>query len=133
MAPSAMPGEYDDAPSSGHAPPRSAAGPAVVVSRDEILAKRADLLTEADEFQTFLDRIQHRLVMQPCGDDPVSHDVARAVTHRLVETEDSYFSVCQRWVNNLYQTAEELTETARRYGFTDEDIAAALSRGSTRA
>ncbi|MGH4024906.1 MAG: hypothetical protein ACRDRV_10005 [Pseudonocardiaceae bacterium] len=134
MAPSVMVGGgYDSDPASGSAPSTSAAAAAFVVSPDEVLAKRAALLTEADDFQTFLDRVQHRLVMQPCGEDPVSHDVARAVTHRLVEAEDSYFIVCQQWVNNLYQTAEALAETARRYGFTDEDIAAALSEGATSA
>ncbi|HEX2299901.1 MAG TPA: hypothetical protein VHH34_15550 [Pseudonocardiaceae bacterium] len=126
-------GGYDNAPISGQPPPVSATGAAFVVSPDEVLAKHAALLTEADEFQAFLDHIQDRLFMQPCGDDPVSHDVARVVTHRLVEAEGSYFNVCQQWVNNLYQTAEALAETARGYGFTDEDIAAALSRGSTSA
>lgn len=133
MAPSVMPdGGYDNAPTSGSAPPASAAA-AFVVGPDEVLTKRAALLTEADDFQAFLDHIQDRLFMRPCGDDPVSHDVARAVTHRLVEADDSYFNVCQQWVNNLYQTAEALAETARQYGFTDEDIAAALSKGSTSA
>ncbi len=98
-----------------------------MVSRDEVLAKRAALLAEADDFQQFLDSIWDQLRMEPMGGDPVSHDVARAVTYRMRDAEDSYFSVCQAWVNNLYQAAEALAETARQYGFTDEEIAASFT------
>ncbi len=121
-------------PTYHHHTPAPATGPAFEVSREEVLAKRNALLAEADDFQAFLDRIKHRLFMRPCGDDPVSHDVARAVTHRLVGPDnDSYWNICQAWVNNLYQTADALAETARQYGFTDEDIAASLSRGVSSA
>ncbi|HEY6422576.1 MAG TPA: hypothetical protein VIY28_04865 [Pseudonocardiaceae bacterium] len=71
--------------------------------------------------------------MQPCGDDPVSHDVARAVTYRTVDAEDSYYNVCRQWVDNLYQTADALAATARGYGFTDEQIAASFTGGAPSA
>jgi hypothetical protein len=101
--------------------------PAFVVSRDEVLAKRAALLAEADDFQLFLNHIWDQLRMAPMGGDPVSHDVARAVTDRIRDAEDSYFNVCQAWVNNLYQAAEALAESARQYGCTDEEIAASFT------
>lgn len=102
---------------------------AFVVSKDDVLAKRNALIAEADDFQAFLDRIQHRLFMRPCGDDPVSHDVARAVTHRAVgPSSDSYWNVCKQWADNLYKAADALTETAKAYGFTDAEIAASLGR-----
>ena len=125
MAPSVLPGGgYDDAPSSGPAPPAPAA---FAVSPDEVLAKRAALLAEAQDFQRFLADIREDLVMQPYGGDPVSQDVARAVTYRLVGPENgSYWNVCQQWVDNLFRVAEALGETARQYGYTDEDIAASF-------
>ncbi|MGH3885095.1 MAG: hypothetical protein ACRDSZ_00765 [Pseudonocardiaceae bacterium] len=103
-----------------------AAGPAFAVSPDEVLAKRAALLTEADDFQVFLEGIEDQLRMKPCGKDPVSLDVARAVTYRFVDGPGSYYNVCQQWVDNLYQTAETLAEVARQYGYTDEEIATSL-------
>ncbi|MGH3751938.1 MAG: hypothetical protein ACRDRP_04430 [Pseudonocardiaceae bacterium] len=127
-APAAQPdGGSPSAPAYRYETPGPAAGPAFVVSRDEVLAKRAALLAEADDFQQFLDSIWDQLRMEPMGGDPVSHDVARAVTYRMRDAEDSYFSVCQAWVNNLYQAAEALAETARQYGFTDEEIAASFT------
>lgn len=131
MAPSVQPvGGYGNAPRHDHAPP----GPAAfVVSPDEVLAKRAALLAEADDFRKFLDNIRDQLRMEPCGSDPVSIDVAEAVTERLVGSGDSYYNVCEQWVLNLYQTAEALADVARQYGYTDEDIAASLNRGAQRA
>jgi len=119
-------------PTYSHEPPGPAAEPAFVVSRDEVLAKRAALLAEAADFRQFLDSIWEDLFMTPMGGDPVSHDVARAVTDRIRDADDSYFNVCQAWVNNLYQAAEALAETARQYGYTDEEIAASFT-GSTQS
>ncbi|HSL07195.1 MAG TPA: hypothetical protein VK887_04360 [Pseudonocardiaceae bacterium] len=106
--------------------PSLAAGPTVVVSRDEVLAKHAALLAEADDFRKFLESIEDQLRMKPCGKDPVSLDVARAVTYRVVDGPDSYYNVCQQWVDNLYQTAKALAEVAKQYGYTDEEIATSL-------
>jgi hypothetical protein len=92
-----------------------------------VLTKHAALLAEADDFRLFLERIWDQLFMTPMGGDPVSHDVAHAVTDRIRDAEDSYFNVCQQWVDNLYQAAEALAETARQYGFTDEEIAASFT------
>jgi hypothetical protein len=106
--------------------PAPATGPAFAVSRDEVLAKHAALLAEADDFRKFLESIADQLRMKPCGEDPVSLDVARAVTYRIVDGPDSYYNVCQQWVDNLYQTAEALAEVAKQYGYTDEKITASL-------
>lgn len=108
-----------------------ASGAAFTVSRTEVLAKRAALLAEAEEFQQFLNRIRDDLRMEPMGGDPVSGDVARGVTDRIRNDNDSYFNVCQTWVNNLFNTADSLTDVARQYGFTDEEIAASFSRGAS--
>jgi len=113
-------------PTYSYESPGSAAGPALVVSRDEVLSKHAALLAEADDFRKFLEGIEDQLRMKPCGKDPVSLDVARAVTYRVVDGPASYYNVCQQWVDNLYQTANALAEVARQYGYTDEEIAASL-------
>ena len=72
----------------------SGTGAAFVVDRDEVLSKRAALLAGAADFRAFLNRIWEELFMEPMGGDPVSHDVARAVTYRMRDAEDSYFNVC---------------------------------------
>lgn len=128
MAPSAaQPDGGNPYVSTYHESPTSAAGPAFEVSPAEVLAKRAALLAEADDFQLFLNHTWDQLFMTPMGGDPVSQDVARAVTDRIRDAEDSYFNVCQQWVDNLYQTADALAETARQYGYTDEEIAASFT------
>ncbi|HEY2764289.1 MAG TPA: hypothetical protein VGJ13_09800 [Pseudonocardiaceae bacterium] len=131
MAP--RPGQPDGwghaVPAHQHDAPAPAAGPAFVVSRDEVLAKHKALLDEVNDFRTFLDSIQQDLYMEPMGGDPVSGDVGRAVTHRIRDDPDSYWHVCDQWVTNLQKTADALAEIARQYGYTDEDIAASL-RGS---
>lgn len=133
-APATQPGREGPAtPTSSHRTPESAAGAGFVVSRDEVLAKRAALLAEAYDFQSFLDRIWDQLRMEPMGGDPVSHDVGKAVTYRIRDAEDSYFTVCQSWVNNLFHTADAMADTARQYGFTDDDIAASFTSGPTGA
>ncbi len=113
--------------------PLSPAGPAFVVSREDVLFKRAALLAEAKDFQWFLKDIDHQLRMRPMGGDPVSEDVARGLNYRLRDADDSYFNVCQAWVNNLFETAEAMAEVARQYGFTDEEIAASFTGGALNA
>lgn len=115
------------APTYSYESPVPGAGPAFVVSREDVLSKHAALLAEADDFQLFLDHTWDQLRMEPMGGDPISRDVARAVTDRIRDAEDSYFNVCQQWVDNLYQTAEALAETARQYGYTDEEIASSFN------
>lgn len=109
--------------------PDGTPGPALEVNRDDVLAKRNALLAEAQDFRRFLTRIQDRLRMDPCGGDPVSHDVARVVSYRTIDADDSYFKICEAWVENLYQAAETLAETARQYGYTDTEISETFRRG----
>jgi hypothetical protein len=114
--------------------PAPATGPAFEVSRDDVLAKRNALLAEAEDFQRLLLNIREDLAMEPCGDDPVSHDVAQAVSHRLAgPASDSYWNVCQQWVDNLFKAADALAETARDYGYTDAEIAESFNRGGQSA
>lgn len=113
-----------------YGPPASAPGPVFVVSREDVLAKRAALIAEADDFKWFLENIYDDLRMEPMGGDPVSRDVADGVTYRLRDADDSYYNVCMAWVNNLYQTADAMAEVARQYGYTDEEIAASFTSGA---
>lgn len=119
-------------PMYGHGAPGPATSPApaFVVSRDEVLSKRADLLAEAADFQSFLGRVWDQLRMIPMGGDLVSQDVAGVVTDRIRDDDDSYLNVCQQWVNNLYQTADAMAEVAQQYGYTDEEIAASFHRSA---
>ncbi|MGH3913819.1 MAG: hypothetical protein ACRDTC_10480 [Pseudonocardiaceae bacterium] len=129
LSPTQSHGGNPYAPASHYATPTPATGPAFTVSREDVLSKRAALLAEAEGFQVFLNSIEYQLRMVPMGGDPVSEDVAKGVTERLRDDNDSYFNVCQAWVNNLIQTAGTMTEVARQYGYTDEEIAASFTGG----
>ncbi|MPZ65189.1 MAG: hypothetical protein GEU83_06610 [Pseudonocardiaceae bacterium] len=107
-------------------PPAPAAGPPIEVTPDDVLSKGAALMAEVADLERFLDSIREDLGMDPCGGDPVSEDVARAVTHRTIGGEDSYHATFRAWIDNLYDTAEALKQAARGYGFTEEEIEASF-------
>lgn len=115
--------------------PAGATGPVFVVSREDVLAKHRALVAEATDFQQFLAGVKEDLVMTPCGGDPVSHDVARGVNYRFIDDQNknSYWNVCQQWVDNLRHTADSLAAIARQYGYTDEDIASSLKGSASSA
>ena len=60
---------------------------------------------------------------QRCGDDPVSHD-AQAVFAAKV---GALFDAVTAHVDRLGAQAGELAAAARSYGFTEEEIAAAVA------
>ncbi len=110
-------------------PPAPAAGPPIEVTPDDVLVKGEKLMAEVADLQRFLKEVRSDLRMDPCGGDPVSRDVAAAVTHRTLDGEDSYVAAFETWIQNLRDTAEGLKQAAREYGFTEEQIEASFRGG----
>lgn len=129
LSPTQSHGGNPHAPASHYGTPAPAGGLAFVVSREDVLSKRAALLAEAHSFQMVINDVNNQSRMVPMGGDPVSGDVANGINDRLWDDPDSYVKVCQAWVNNLFQAAEAMAQVAEQYGFTDEEIAASFSGG----
>ena len=111
----------------------SAVGPAFAVSCEYVLAAHKALRAEADDFRQFLLSVRQERVMVPCGGDPVGHDVVRTDGDRFVGAGDSYWNVCQKWVDDLYQAADSLAEIARQHGYTERDLTVSLNRSTPSA
>ncbi|APU18951.1 hypothetical protein [Actinoalloteichus sp. GBA129-24] len=98
----------------------------LAVNPDNVLQARKALLDEATRLTAVLDSVEDRLRMAPMGGDPASIDFARVVTDKLRENPDSYFHRCQQYVDNLEAGARALAETAREYGYTEDEITDSL-------
>ncbi|APU12980.1 hypothetical protein [Actinoalloteichus fjordicus] len=94
----------------------------LAVNPDNVLHARKALLDEAARLDSVLEAVEQRLRMEPMGGDPASIDFARVVTDKLRENPDSYFNRCQQYVDNLEAGADALAETARQYGYTEDEI-----------
>jgi hypothetical protein len=64
------------------------------------------------------------LVVEPAAGDPVSQDAAIAWNFRLVGADDSYAARIEEYVDSLVNLIRQLQDSARTYGFNDQDIAA---------
>ena len=61
--------------------------------------------------------------MQRCGDDPVSYDAQAAFEAKVVALRHAVSAHIER----LGTQAEELAAAAKSYGFTEQEIAAAVA------
>ncbi|AOS61740.1 hypothetical protein [Actinoalloteichus hymeniacidonis] len=98
----------------------------LAVDPDNILQVRAALLAEAERLSGVLAELRYGLRFEPMGSDPASIAFGQLATGRLLTNPDSYFHRCTQYVENLYVGAEALAETARRYGHTEDAIAASF-------
>lgn len=55
-------------------------------------------------------------------DGKVTSDVVNAWNDRLVFSEDSYTNRIQQYMKSLENLSDQLRESAKQYGFTDEEI-----------
>lgn len=91
------------------------------VDRDTVLQARAALLAEADRLDQELRKTWNLregtdLV---CGRDPVSPEAAAAFAERITALQAD----CTAYNRDLREAARALDDTARSYGYTDDEIA----------
>lgn len=94
------------------------------VNRDTVLQARAALLAEADRLD---DELRKSWNLREgtdlvCGRDPVSPEAAAAFTERIAALQSN----CTAYNRDLREAARALDDTARSYGFTDDEIAASF-------
>ncbi|WP_232661383.1 hypothetical protein [Pseudonocardia sp. TRM90224] len=96
---------------------------ALQVNRENVLKARAALLAEADRLDAIVEtHIASWKGMGLCGGDPVSRDAQAAFNERTLALIDGCFS----YNRDLRQAAHALDETARFYGYTDDEIASSF-------
>ena len=96
------------------------------VTPDNVLAAAKIIQNAADNLQNKLQDSRHELVVAPPGDDDVSTRVAPAWNDLLVYNDSSYASRILQYVEGLHNLAQQCAESARTYGYTEEQVAAAF-------
>lgn len=96
---------------------------ALQVNRETVLRARAALLAEARRLDHELNRRSVDGRVGVCGGDPVSPEAASAFNERI----DTLIGNCRAYNRDLHSAALTLDDTARAYGYTDDEIAASFS------
>ncbi|HEY0636775.1 MAG TPA: hypothetical protein VGD67_03945 [Pseudonocardiaceae bacterium] len=66
---------------------------------------------------------------EPMGGDPVSENLHEALQNKLYGEPGSYIDRCYEYADMLDRLATQLGESAKLYGFTDEQVAAQFAAG----
>jgi hypothetical protein len=96
------------------------------VNKDNVLAAARIIDTQADNLFKQLRRTREQLRVDPPGGDDVSTRIAPAWNDRLVDDDDSYAERIGQYVLGLRKLAVQLGDTAKAYGYSEEQIEAAF-------
>jgi hypothetical protein len=106
--------------------PTTPASATLTVNHDNVLAAAKIIQTQIDHLTDIYREHGHSLLIEPAANDPVSTDAARAWNFRLVDADDSYSARIQDYILSLRKLIAQLKDSAKTYGFNDQDIAAAF-------
>jgi len=96
------------------------------ITPTNVLAAAKIIQSQADTLRNKLDGAEDDLRVDPPGQDDVSTRIAPAWNDLLLDREDSYRNRIRAYVQGLYNLASQCAESARTYGYSDEEIAAAF-------
>jgi hypothetical protein len=100
------------------------------VNKDNVLAAGRIIESQADAlFALWKDR-GRVLVIEPPGDDDVSTRMTLAWNDLLYHNDDSYRNRIRDYIVGLKKLAVQLGDTAKAYGYTDDEISAAFGTTS---
>ena len=97
------------------------------INKDNVLAAAKIIHTLAHNLLHELKESRKDLRVAPPGDDDVSIRVAPAWNDMLVDNTDSYANRIQQYVDGLNKLAQQCGDSAKAYGYTDQEIAGALT------
>lgn len=92
------------------------------VTRENVLQARTAVMNEGYDLQYTVQQQRSGLTVGRCGGDPVSGDAAREFTNRF----QAIANRMDEYAQNLIHAGKALAETARQYGYTEEEIAASF-------
>ena len=96
------------------------------VTKDNVLAAAKIIQTQAEALRDKLSDASRELRIDAPGDDDVSIRIAPAWNAILLDRPDSYAMRIQQYVDGLQNLAQQCVESAKTYGYTDEQVAAAF-------
>lgn len=96
------------------------------VTKDNVLAAGRIIESQADSLRERLRLSQRDLRVDPPGGDDVSIRIAPAWNDRLMDDDDSYANRVGEYVAALKKLAVQLGDTAKAYGYTEDQITAAF-------
>lgn len=103
------------------------------VTPENVLQARALILAEAQSFMEHLNGKFLRPGAQMvglCGGDPISRDAQELFNNKIRENA---VSPAQQYVQRLQKVADQLADTARAFGITEELIAASFRPAADQA
>lgn len=96
------------------------------VTPTNVLAAAQIIQTQADTLEKKLRDMRPDLRVNPPGDDDVSTRIAPAWNALLLERDDSYANRISQYIDGLKNLAQQCAESARAYGYADDDVKAAF-------
>jgi len=107
-------------------PPPGGPGQTITVTPDNVLQARRAILAAAEEARDALVRKQPDLMVRPAAQDQVSTAASTMWTRKLLSEQDSHYNRLMSYVLEVEKLGHQLGETAKQYGFTDDEIAASF-------
>ncbi|MFC4858895.1 hypothetical protein [Actinophytocola glycyrrhizae] len=98
------------------------------VNQDNVLAAARIIEAQADSLKDRFKGIRRDLRVNPPGDDEVSIRMAAAWNDLLINDDNSYRNRIADYIVGLRKLAVQLGDTARAYGFSEEEIEAAFRK-----
>jgi hypothetical protein len=96
------------------------------VNKDNVLAAAKIIETQAVALDEKLRLVARDLRVVPPGNDDVSIRVASAWNDILLDSENSYQVRIAAYIEGLRNLAQQCADSARTYGYSDDEIAAAF-------
>lgn len=96
------------------------------VTKDNVLAAAQIIQTQADALRMRLDDARDGLKVVPPGEDDVSTRIAPAWNDLLLYNDNSYANRIKQYIDGLDHLARQCEDSAKTYGYSDEQIAAAF-------
>lgn len=96
------------------------------VNQHNVLAAARIIEIQADALRRTWRDARRDMRIDPPGSDDVSTRIAPAWNDRLLAAEDSYANRVLEYITSLKKLAVQLGDTAKAYGYTEEQIEAAF-------
>jgi hypothetical protein len=96
------------------------------VNQHNVLAAARIIEAQADALMKTWKNARRDMNIEPPGSDDVSTRIAPAWNDRLVSADDSYTNRVADYITGLKKLAVQLGDTAKAYGFTEDQIEAAF-------
>ena len=96
------------------------------VTKDNVLAAGKIIESQADALWDMWRAGARDLQVVPPGNDDVSISLAEAWNARLLNNDDSYRNRVNDYIAGLRKLVVQLGDTAKAYGYTEDQIAAAF-------